>query len=281
MQNLTDIIHAAKRARNLSDQQMVNQVREYLQVLILKAIYQSKYGRGLSFSGGTCLRICYVLKRFSEDLDFCLDAAIPEYSFGDLNKIIIRFLEQRGFSVDGHAREDKVVQKSFVRFAQVLSLVGTSFRKDQKMHIKLEVDTRPVPVTDKERESFFVTKFDENFPILKHTNDTLFAGKILAVLNRVYTKGRDYYDLIWHLSRKTKINFAYLNEGHLRQGAKKPFQDIGEVFQTLSEKVALVSLDAILKDLGPFLEDPSEETWIRNYRQIFRQLIEQYLPEGV
>lgn len=279
MKNLTEIIRSAKRAGTLSDQQLVNQIREYLQVLILKAIYQSKYGRGLSFTGGTCLRICYTLKRFSEDLDFCLDASISKYSFEDLNKTIIRFLEQRGFSVEGHAREDKVVQKSFIRFAQVLSLVGTSFRKDQKVHIKLEVDTRPVPISDEERESFFVTKFEENFPILKHTNDTLFAGKILAVLNRAYTKGRDFYDLIWHLGRKTKINLAYLNEGHLRQGAKKPFQDIGAVFQELSAKVASVSPNSILKDIGPFLEDPAEETWIRDYPKIFKQMMDRYKSE--
>src|SRR3989338_4894626 len=143
MQNLTEIIRSAKRAGMLSDQQIVNQIREYLQVLILKAIYQSKYGRGLSFGGGTCLRICYTLKRFSEDLDFCLDDAVPRYSFEDLNQTIIRFLERRGFPVDEHVREDKVVQKSFIRFARVFSLVGASFRKDQKVHIKLEVDTRP------------------------------------------------------------------------------------------------------------------------------------------
>ncbi|MDP2600745.1 MAG: nucleotidyl transferase AbiEii/AbiGii toxin family protein [Deltaproteobacteria bacterium] len=280
MQNLTDIVRTAKRAGNFSDQQIINQVREYLQVLILKAIYQSKYGRGLSFAGGTCLRICYTLKRFSEDLDFCLDAPVPKYSFQDLNETVIRFLEQKGFPVDGHVREDKVVQKSFIRFSQVLSMVGARFQKDQKLHIKLEIDTRPVPVMDKDRESFFVTKFDENFPILKHTNETLFAGKILAVLNRAYTKGRDYYDLIWYLTRKTKINLPFLNEGNLRQGVKKPFQDVEEVSQTLSEKVASVSPNAILKDIGPFLEDPNEAVWIKNYQQYFRQVLEQYLSES-
>ena len=44
MQNLTKLISEAK-ARNFTDQQLLNIIREYLQVLILKAIYQSKYGK--------------------------------------------------------------------------------------------------------------------------------------------------------------------------------------------------------------------------------------------
>ena len=49
-----------------------NQLREFLQVLILKIIDESGYFKNLAFVGGTALRILYNLKRFSEDLDFCL-----------------------------------------------------------------------------------------------------------------------------------------------------------------------------------------------------------------
>ncbi|MEW6408487.1 MAG: nucleotidyl transferase AbiEii/AbiGii toxin family protein, partial [Patescibacteria group bacterium] len=49
-----------------------NILREFLQVLILKTLYGSKYNTALIFMGGTCLRICYDIPRFSEDLDFNL-----------------------------------------------------------------------------------------------------------------------------------------------------------------------------------------------------------------
>ena len=45
---------------------------EYLQSEILSILYNSKYGRHLSFLGGTCLRFVYGIERFSEDLDFDL-----------------------------------------------------------------------------------------------------------------------------------------------------------------------------------------------------------------
>lgn len=276
MQNLIRRIQEARRKGLFTDQQMVNQVREYIQVLLLKAIYQSKYGRGLSFGGGTCLRICYTLKRYSEDLDFCLDEAVSGYAFADLNETTARFLKQRGFDCHLHVRSDKVVQKSFIRVSDLLPRIGAQFRHSQKLHIKLEVDTRPIPVMPAERETFFVTKFDENFPILKHTNETLFAGKILAVLHRTYTKGRDYYDLLWHLGQKSGINLGYLNKGMLQQGGKKQFLNEEDVLQVLEKKAAEVSVGAILKDISPFLEDSEEEKWMQDYPKFFRQLLGQY-----
>ena len=200
MQNLSKIIKEAK-SKSATDNDILNLIREYLQVLILKAIYQSKYGRGLSFMGGTCLRICHDLKRYSEDLDFALDKKIPDYSFQELNKTIVSFLENTDFEVDIKMNDEKIVQKSFIRVSKVLHIFGISPLESQKIHVKLEIDTNPVNVSNKELETFFVNKFNEMFPILKHSDDTLFAGKICAVLNREYTKGRDFYDLLWYFNR--------------------------------------------------------------------------------
>ncbi|TAE46198.1 MAG: hypothetical protein EAZ89_20560, partial [Bacteroidetes bacterium] len=45
-------------------------LREYLQYLILRIIYDSGFASKLIFIGGTCLRILHNNSRFSEDLDF-------------------------------------------------------------------------------------------------------------------------------------------------------------------------------------------------------------------
>lgn len=276
MQHLAKMIQAAKRRGVLSEPQLLNQVREYVQVVVLKAIYQSAYGRGLSFGGGTCLRICYDLKRYSEDLDFSLDGNSAGYSFRELNAHIAHDLEKRGFDAHMHVRDDKIVQKSFIRLADIVQRIGSTFRKKQKLHIKLEVDSRPIPVTARERETFFVTKYAENFPIIKHTDDTLFAGKILAVLNRAYTKGRDYYDLIWYLSRKSKINLPYVNNGMQQQAGGRIFHDEETLLQALEEKVRTVSVKKILQDLDVFLEDPMDKRWIQDFPRHGTQLLAQY-----
>lgn len=276
MQNLTKLISEAK-AKNFTGQQLQNVIREYLQVLILKAIYQSKYGASLSFIGGTCLRICYNLRRYSEDLDFALDREMPKYSFKGLNEIIADYLKHTDFEVDLNIQEEKTVQKSFIRISRILHFFGLSPLKSQKLHVKLEIDTNPVHVTDKEIETFFVTKFDENFPILKHTDDTLFAGKICAALNRTYTKGRDFYDLIWYLNKGTKINFRYLNKAFVQAGFKQQFKDKNEVVNRLQEKIKVVDVKDIFKDVSRFLEDSGEEKWVKDYLAAFKQAAKRFL----
>lgn len=276
MQRLAQLVSDSKK-KGVSSEGVLNLIREYLQVLILKAIYQSKYGSGMSFMGGTCLRICHDLKRYSEDLDFSLDGVIPAYSFRELNDIITSFLKNTDFEVDVHSNEDTVVQKSFIRVSKVLHVFGLSPLKDQKLHVKLEIDTRPVPVVTGEVETFFVAKFGEMFPILKHSDTTLFAGKICAVLNREYTKGRDFYDLLWYLNHKENINLRYLNAVFRQAGLDLQFRDAGHVIQALEEKMSSVNVADIMKDIGRFLEDPAEAVVLKQYPAVFAQVVKKYL----
>ena len=276
MQNLTKIINEAKK-KGINSSGILNIIREYLQVLILKAIYQSKYGSSLSFMGGTCLRICHDLKRYSEDLDFTLDRKTPQYSFQELNQAIITFLKNTDFEVDTKISEDKIVQKSFIRVGKILHFFGVSGLKSQKIHVKLEIDTNPVKILPTDVETFFVTKFNEMFPILKHSDDTLFAGKLCAVFNREYTKGRDFYDLLWYLNRKEKINLSYLNNAMKQAGIKMKFKDADDVIKKLKTKIATVNVDDIMKDISRFLEDSREESVLKNYHAAFEQAATRYL----
>lgn len=259
-----------ERPGTTTTEDVLNVAQEYLQTVVLKLIFQSKFGGALSFMGGTCLRICYDLKRYSEVLDFALDDKTSPYSFSQLVALVRKELQLVAFDVSTNIHEDKVVQKAFLRFSglpEALELKG--ILKGQKIHIKLEVDVRPPPLGKSERESFFVNRFGEIFPILKHNLPTLFAGKILALLHRPYARGRDYYDLIWYLSRKTPLNLDYLNRG--MKGKK--FADQKEVFQSLQKKIESVKPQIILKDIGRFLEDPAEEKWILRFKDLFQQLV--------
>ncbi len=269
MEKLKRIIQGLP-ANSFTEQVIVNTTREYLQVLLLKMIYQSSFGSALSFMGGTSLRICYDLKRYSEDLDFALDDKPRSYKFSSLIQTLKRELELQGFEVSENFHEEKIVQKAFLSFSglsQALEL--KSFGKDQKIHIKLEVDTKPTPLKKGERESFFVTRFQEIFPILKHTLPTLFAGKILAIFLRPYARGRDYYDLIWYLTRKTGLNLSFLNRGLKEQS----FKTREEVFKALRKKIQEVDPALILKDISRFLEDPTEAQWVSRYLELFDQLL--------
>lgn len=273
MQQLFKIIAGLKRENSLiTSEELINVSREYLQIIILESIYQSRFGRFLSFMGGTCLRFCYNLKRYSEDLDFTLDVKSGEYDFKNLNLIIQKNLMLRNIKNEINVSQDKIVQKTFIKIVDILDLLGLSKVKGQRLHIKLEVDTNPVDIKFGKREVFFITKYNEIFPILKHDLPTLFTGKVLAILNRPYRRGRDFYDLIWYLNQKVNINIIYLNEGIKQSNLGEKFLNEEEVFERIDEIVSQIKPDFILKDIGRFLEDPNDEAWIKNYKQVFLQL---------
>lgn len=74
-------------------------LREYLQYLILSSIYTSKYASRLVFLGGTCLRIAYNTKRFSEDLDFD-SRGLTEEEFALLSEHVASALRHTGLEVE-------------------------------------------------------------------------------------------------------------------------------------------------------------------------------------
>ena len=97
-----------------------------------------------------------------------------------------------------------------------------------------------------------------------HDRASLLAGKLHAILQRPYTKGRDLYDLIWYLSDRewptpnlTLLN-AVLEQSHW----------IGEVLteQTwrgvVSSRLQALDWERALADVRPFLEREEDVEWL-------------------
>jgi predicted nucleotidyltransferase component of viral defense system len=79
---------AEQKARELKiDKAQV--VREYWELIVLKGLYESPFGRYLVFKGGTALRLTYGSPRFSEDLDFSLTKDVLKGKFSSLIKRMI------------------------------------------------------------------------------------------------------------------------------------------------------------------------------------------------
>jgi Nucleotidyl transferase AbiEii toxin, Type IV TA system len=92
----------------------------------------------------------------------------------------------------------------------------TTTRSDvQVVNIKLEVDTNPPAGSGYETK---VIRFPEPFSIVTQNLPSLFAGKTHALLCREYTKGRDWFDFVWYMSRNTEINLLNLQNALIQQG---------------------------------------------------------------
>lgn len=233
-----------------------NALRELLQHLILKILDEEGFFGTLSFIGGTSLRILFDLGRFSEDLDFSLQKAHdPRFESSKMIDRLVHRLSGFGFAVDTKSKEVSAVQGAFLRFREILQETGASQRIGQKLSIKLEVDTNPPLHAG--FESRMVNK-DFLFMVMHHDLPTLFAGKLLAFLNRNYQKGRDVYDLLWFCGRKTKVNRRFFESGLNQATGKILSWDREGLIRKLTEKIEATDLVTVARDTLPFLDDPKE-----------------------
>lgn len=231
-----------------------NYLREYLQLLVLKIIDEKGYFRNLAFVGGTALRILYDLKRFSEDLDFSL-INNTNFSFVKMMDVITKELEQQNLSVSCAPKDDKTVSQAFIKFDQLLYTLNLSNHKDQKLSIKIEVDKKP-PSGFKTELTLINKEFFTN--INHYDLPSLYAGKLHAVLCRSYTKGRDYYDLLWYLTRKTEPNYSMLNQAISQTNQKNLQLDKVKLTELLQARINETDFKKIRTDIQPFLMDLKE-----------------------
>jgi len=238
----------------MNDEDKINRMREFLQILVLKIMYDKGYFNNLAFVGGTALRILFNLRRFSEDLDFSVINK-SNYSFQEINSQVERELKLNGLNVEAKAKEEKTVQSSLLKFSGLLKNIGLSSLEDQKFSIKIEADSNP-PLGWHLQTTLVNKIYMLN---LSHFNlSSMYATKLHACFFRKYIKGRDFYDLLWYLGRKIEPNYILLNNAIKQtQGIdlkldKNTFKDF------LLDKLKGVDFELVKKDVGRFLEDKSE-----------------------
>jgi len=173
-----------------------NMAREYLQARLLGALQRAGAMISLAFHGGTALRFLYVSPRYSEDLDFALERARSWYDLRAYLRAIRRELAAEGYAVELKVNDQKVVHSAFVRFVGLLYELGLSPHRNQVLSVKIEVDTEPPAGAGL---TTTVVRRHVTLQLQHHDRASLLAGKLHAILQRSYLKGRDVYDLLWYL----------------------------------------------------------------------------------
>lgn len=174
-----------------------NIAREYLQARILQSMQRTGAMIPLAFHGGTALRFLYAIARYSEDLDFALERAQSEYNFRAYLEAIRSDLAAEGYALDLKVNERKVVHSAFVRFRGLLHELDLSPHRSQVLAVKIEIDTNPPAGAVMETT---VIRRHVTLHLQHHDRASLLAGKVHAILQRPFLKGRDVYDLVWYLS---------------------------------------------------------------------------------
>lgn len=225
-----------------------NILRDYVQACTLRSLHESRAFEKLSFVGGTALRFLFDLPRYSEDLDFSLETTSDYEPLPWMTKLK-RDLVRLGFDCELSWNDRKTVQVAWVRIAGLLKEAGIVGRAEQKLSIKLEIDTRPPDGAVMETR---LVNRHVVFALRYHDLPSLMAGKVHALLSRPYAKGRDWYDLVWYRSRRPPVTpNERLLKAALQQTGTKLEKDWRE---GVAQRLAELDFKALRDDVEPFLE---------------------------
>jgi predicted nucleotidyltransferase component of viral defense system len=231
-----------------------NILKEYLQYKILDIIFSTPYAQKLVFLGGTSIRIIYNSSRFSEDLDFD-NLGLTQADFKKISQIIKHQLE-----LDGYTVEIKNVFKGayhcYIKFPGILFHNNLSGFKEEKILIQLDTEPQKYKYT---ADKYLLNKFGF-FRYLNVTPiDLLLAQKICTIFTRKRTKGRDFFDVVFLMS-KTEPDFKLLK-------LKLNIDSRKKLIARLKQKIKILNFKILAKDIEPFLFDPNQKNRVLHFEK--------------
>jgi hypothetical protein len=228
--------------------------REYLQARILLALQETGAMIPLAFQGGTALRFLYDLPRFSEDLDFAFERSDRgAFDLPDAAERVRARLEREGYTVRVKVGAQGTVGRAMVGFPGLPQELGLSPHGSQVLKIRIEVDTKPPAGAE------LTTTIVRRHVLLNlqhHDRASLLAGKLHAVLQRSWPKGRDLFDLFWYVSdpRWPGPNLDLLNNALAQTRWEGPELDESTWRRAVRQRVETLDWAAAERDVTPFLE---------------------------
>jgi predicted nucleotidyltransferase component of viral defense system len=230
-----------------------NLLREYLQARILEGLQRAGAMVPLAFHGGTAVRFLYAIPRYSEDLDFALEKPGAGYDFRAYLKAIQDEFVKEGYQVGVKLNDKKTVNAAFVRFNTLLYEFGLSAQRDEVLAVKIEVDTNPPAGAGLD---ITLIRRHVTLRLQHHDRASLLAGKLHALFQRRYIKGRDLYDLMWYLSDPDwpDPNFTLLRNTLQQTGWDGPIPAEENWRLILCRRLGKIDWKNSVADVKPFLE---------------------------
>ncbi len=245
-------------------------IREIVQEVVLLGFWRSGFFEQAAFYGGTALRIFHGLNRFSEDLDFSLGSQEDEARLESVLTSLALELAAWGFSFHAEPKSaggQTGIESAFLKGNTRINLLNVGipeelsrhFPPNQKIAVKLELDTTPPPFAGTEVKTHLLPT---PFQVRLYDLPSLFAGKLHALLFRDWksrVKGRDFYDFVWFVSRRVPINLPHL-EARIRQSGNPAIErlDLAGLQSLLSERFGKVDLAVAADEVRPYLRDARE-----------------------
>lgn len=267
----------------------VQALRGILQEIALLGLWRGKFFEKATFYGGTALRILYGLDRFSEDMDFSLLKANPDFELECYSAKLEKELAAFGFEVRVENKNkaiDSVVQSAFLKADTTNQLLVIKVSEEivqqipagQKVKIKIEIDTDP-PEGFRSESKFLLQPIP--FSVRSYVLPDLFAGKMHAILCRNWknrVKGRDWYDLVWYCANHPELHLSHLEQrmrqsGHWNRVETLTQKNFGELILL---RIDSVDIEQAKLEVLPFARQPQVlDIWSKDF---FREIVGRIKP---
>ena len=264
-----------------------NVVKEIMQEIVLCGLSRAGFFKKAAFYGGTALRIFYGLDRFSEDLDFSLIETDDNFELTEYFPILRKEIASYGLDVEISAKQktkNSAIRSAFLKgntkehmlLFYASDPITNQIAGDEKIKIKLEVDTNP-PVG-----ALFEHKYrllPAPYEVMLYDMPSLFAGKTHAVICRSWKnriKGKDLYDFIFYISRGASLNTEHLKARLVQSGVWKAEDEfnIEAAKKLLFSRFDAIDFSQAKEDVKPFIKDTASlELWSSDFfKQITQEL---------
>lgn len=265
------IITEEYRKKGFDNALIKNLLKEYLQNIILSIIYTDEKYKHLIFYGGTCLRKIYNINRLSEYLDF---ETLEPINLENLKETILRYFKIEKFGkVSASIQKGKHINRCTLKFA-VLNDLGLSDLKNEKLHVKVEINEKPLGKFSTE-----LTPYTQDIYscVVKHYDlETLMASKMVACISRIYKKGntgvsikgRDFYDLIWYMQKRVSPNEEVFKS--IGSSKEKVFEELDGIVENIKTRDLLIDLEPLFES-NEFIVD-----WCKSFHEFYGRYREFY-----
>lgn len=223
MVDQVDFEYLVQQAMQVSDYSHMRPVieKELLHYDILFSLDQAGLLDALTFQGGTALRLCYGLQRFSEDLDFAGGKRFCATQLQEIKQCLEDYLGKR-YGLQVHVKEPKEMRKDPV-YAELkvdkwqVNIATTPSRKDiPQQKIKLEVAN----VTAYTREAKSLLRNYDFLPegyhdtlVLTESLSEIMADKLISFVNtKNYVRHRDIWDLRWLKQQGAEVDMQLVQQ---------------------------------------------------------------------
>lgn len=236
----------------------IGYIKEFLQTIILKEIYELSECRDIIFYGWTAIRFLLWLNRLSEDLDFVWKWFT---AFDFVWKRLQERFEKYWITTDYKIQKFRITLK----FRNFLNHFGLQYWNSKDLYIKIEISDHIDFCKNFEIRIYPIFKYNQSLVIKSFDESTLFATKLNAVLYRqraknknstdIKVKWRDFYDLFRYLQKNIIPNVACIRDVENMQDLK----------DKLSNVLENTNFKEVIQDIENFVEDDNMLEFIQNH----------------